>query len=90
MEKKQKEMIIPTIKELEKMSEVDIRTVDQESLVELENIEIDTELPEEERICDYIRQIKNPYCYKSHGVVIKISFAGTKSIEECLQEAIKI
>ena len=66
---------LPTIEELKEMAEVDIHTVDKESLVPIENVQIHAELPDKERLEDYIRQIKNPYCYLSNGVVVKISFA---------------
>ena len=41
-----------------------------------------------ERLEDYIRQIKNPYCYLSNGVIVKISFAGRDTLEECLSRCI--
>ena len=69
---------------LRELASVDIRTIDQEELVDMENVKIDPELPVQERVMDYIRQIKNPYCYRSHGVIVKISFAGTRKLEECL------
>jgi hypothetical protein len=76
-----------TAEELKRMSEVDIRTVDRNELVDIETVEIRTDLPKEERILDYIQQIKNPYCYLSHGVVVKISFSGKKKLEDCIQDA---
>jgi hypothetical protein len=84
---KQKTNSIITAEELRKMSEVDIRTVDRNELVDIETVEIRTDLPKEERIMDYIRQIKNPYCYLSHGVKVKISFAGKKKLEDCISDA---
>ena len=60
---------LPTPEEMQEMAEIDIRTVDTSSLVDIEQVQIQTELPQEERIADYIRQIKNPYCYISHGGV---------------------
>jgi hypothetical protein len=73
--------------ELKRMSEVDIRTVDRECLVDIKDVNINSELPPEERLADYIRQIKNPYCYVSHGVVVKISFTGKKKLEDCIKDA---
>ena len=69
-----------TLEELQDMAAVDIRTVDRNTLVELDDVEIHEELP----------QIKNPYCYKSHGVVVKISFAGKCSLEESLSRCISM
>lgn len=79
-----------TIDELKKMSEIDIRTVDKNTLVDVEDIQIRTDLPKRERIAEYIRQIKNPYCYISHGVVVKISFSGKCTLEECLAKNMKL
>ena len=76
--------VMPTKEELRRMAEVDVREVDPKSLKNLEDVQIDTSLPKRERAADYIRQIGNPYCYISHGVVVKISFSGKRSMEECL------
>lgn len=63
---------MPTIEELQEMAAVDIRNVDKSTLVDLDDVEIHTELPLEERIADYIRQVKNPYCHISNGMIVKI------------------
>jgi hypothetical protein len=77
-------MNIPTSMQLEKMANIDICTVDPDTLVDIETVTIRTDLPKEERILDYIQQIKNPYCYKYKGIVIKVSYAGTRKLEDCL------
>ena len=66
------------------MAKVDVRTVNADDLVDIADVHIDKELPVKDRLADYITQIKNPYCYKSHGVIVKISFAGTRKLEECI------
>ena len=73
---------------LDRMKEADIRSIDTKDLVDIDTVKIQKELPVEERLKDYLRQIKNPYCYLSHGVVVKISFAGTRTLEECLESCI--
>ena len=45
---------LPTPEEMQEMAEIDIRTVDTSSLVDIEQVQIQTELPQEERIADYI------------------------------------
>ena len=72
---------MPTIEELQEMAAVDIRNVDKSTLVDLDDVEIHTELPLEERIADYIRQVKNPYCHISNGMIVKISFSGQDTLE---------
>ena len=76
-----------TPEELRRMREVDIRTVDRDSLTDIAEVKINTELPQEERVLDFIRQIGNPYCYISNGVVVKVSFSGKKSMEDCMKAA---
>ena len=77
-----------TSEELKAMSEVDIRTVDRSTLVDAESVKINTELSTEERIADYIRQIKNPYCYLYKGMVVKISFSGKRKLEDCMKDSL--
>ena len=68
--------------QLREMAQVDIRTVDPADLVEIEDVKICPELPQEERV----RQIKNPYCYLYHGIIVKVSFSGKRSMEDCLKD----
>lgn len=58
---------------LKELQSVDVRTVEIESLVDIKDIKIDTNLPKEERIEDFIKQIKNPYCFRYGDLIIKIS-----------------
>ena len=68
---------ICTPEELEAMRNVDIRTVNPATLRDIRDVKINTALPKEQRIQDYIRQIGNPYCYRHGKYVVKISFADT-------------
>ena len=77
-----------TREELEKLKNVDIKTVKKEDLVDISTVKINTDLPVKERVEDFIRQIKNPYCYLDHGVVVKISFAGKSKLQDCIKTAI--
>ena len=74
--------------QLRELSEVDIRIVDPNELVDIENVRIREDLPIPERVRDYVQQIKNPYCYLDHGVVVRISFAGKAKLEDCLKTAL--
>ena len=74
--------------ELSRLKETDIRTVDPSTLVDAQSVEIDTGLPVLERTIDYIKQVRNPYCYKINGVVIKAVFLGFSSVDECLEGAL--
>ena len=75
---------------LEEMKAVDIRTVDPETLVDIRDVHIDTSLPKEERMRNFLKQIKNPYVFKYKDVVIKTSFANNGlTIEDCLEDYIR-
>ena len=65
--------------------DVDIRTVDRNTLVDINDVAIDKKLPREQRLEDYVRQIGNPYCYKHGKYVVKVGFSDTEvSLEERL------
>lgn len=55
----------------EEMKTIDVRTVDPETLVDVTGIVIDESLSKEERKAEYLRQVKNPYCFRVGDVVIK-------------------
>lgn len=80
----------PLSEQLKEMAQIDISTVDPSGLVDIESVKIKKELPVSERIKDYVSQIKNPYCYVSHGVIVKIIFSGERKLEECLQSCISV
>ena len=66
-----------TQENLEAMRGIDVRTVDLATLLDIRDVKINTELPREERILDFIRQIGNPYCYRHGKYVVKVSYADT-------------
>lgn len=76
---------------LETMKSIDPSTVDRDTLVDIRNVTINTELPKVERAVDFLRQIKNPYCYKHGKYVVKVRFSDTGiSLEERLADYIRI
>ena len=60
---------------MEQMKNVDIRTVDPNDLIDINDVQLCADKPKEERIRDFVRQIKNPYCYKVGKIVVKVSFS---------------
>lgn len=68
--------------DLEAMAGVDIASVDPDSLVDIRDTVVDKSLPREERMLDFIRQIKNPYCFRHGKVVVKIGFSDTDATFE--------
>ena len=56
---------------LEEMKAVDVRTDDPETLIDVTTIKIDENLSKEERKAEYLKQVKNPYCFRVGDVVVK-------------------
>ena len=72
---------------LEEMRLVDVRTVDRDSLVDVTRVHIDEGLPKEERLKEFVRQVKNPYCFRVGNIIVKGSYAGNGvSLNERFEE----
>ena len=56
---------------IEEMKDVDIRTVDPDSLVDVRRVQIPEELTGDERLKEFMRQVKNPFCYRVGNIVVK-------------------
>lgn len=72
------------------MKNTDLATIDRDALVDIRDVKVNTALPKRERALDFIRQIKNPYCYKHGKYVVKVGFTDTEvSLEERLADYIR-
>ncbi len=63
-----------TREQLEKMKYRSIEEIDRSELVDIQNIKIDTQLPSDIRMLQYLEQIKNPYCFLCGDTPVRISF----------------
>ena len=71
---------------IETMKSVSPKTVDRSTLVQRSSIRLDPAAPREDRLREFIKQIRNPYCYLDGKTVVKISFAATDTtMEDCLE-----
>ncbi len=66
-----------TLEQIKAMRDVDIRSVNPETLRDIRDVNVNTALPKRERILDFISQIGNPYCYRHGKYVVKVSFTDT-------------
>ncbi len=65
----------------------EIRT---EELVDIRTVSVDMEKPKEERISEFVQQIRNPYLFKCGEFVVKASFSENgQSLEDCIKGIIK-
>ncbi len=79
-----------TQEQIDAMRNVDVRAVDPDTLRDIRDVKIDAELPKQERILDFIKQIGNPYCYRHGKYVVKVSYTDTDvTLEERLLSYIR-
>ncbi|MCI8534363.1 MAG: hypothetical protein HFG68_02125 [Hungatella sp.] len=72
---------------MEEWKKVDVREVDMDTLVDIRDVNIDMDWPREKRIEEFIRQIKNPYCFKVGKVAVKVEFSeGDATFEDRVKE----
>ncbi len=72
---------------VEEWKNVDVREVDMDTLVDIRDVNIDMDWPKEKRIEEFIRQIKNPYCFKVGKVAVKVEFSeGDATFEDRVKE----
>ena len=67
---------------IETMKNVSPKTVDRSTLVQRSSIRLNPAAPREDRLREFIKQIRNPYCYLDGKTVVKISFAETDTTME--------
>ncbi len=66
-----------TEEQFKAMRDIDVRTVDPDTLHDIRDVNVNMDLPKEKRMLDFLRQIGNPYCYRHGKYVVKVSFAET-------------
>lgn len=72
--------------DLEAMKNIDIQMVESKTLKDIRDVKINTDLPREERLREFIEQIGNPYRFKCGKTIIKVKFADTQvTLEERLK-----
>ena len=81
-----------TLPEILAMQRVDVRQVDRSTLRDIRDVPVQTDLPRQERILDFIRRIGNPYCFNYKGYVVKISHIKTDTtfqdlMLDCIRES---
>ena len=62
--------------DFEALRQVDVRTVDPDTLVDIKELDIDKTLPREQRMAEFVRQVKNPYCFKVGKVAVSVGYSG--------------
>ena len=70
-------MAIKTMVDLEQLRSVNPDEVNRNDLVDIQDIVVESWLPKEERIADFIQKVKNPYLCKCGNMVVQSVFEET-------------
>lgn len=56
-------------------------------LADIRDVTVDPNLPKEERIAEFLRQIKNPYCFRCGKFTVRAQFSQNGlTLEDCLKQ----
>lgn len=66
------------ILDVDEMKRIDVTKVNRADLIDVKDVSINRFLNQERQINDFVRQIKNPYCYKYGDYIVKIGFEDTE------------
>ena len=73
-------------KTLQELKRVNIKEVNPDELVDISEIEIDTEQSVQKRVKEYVEQVHNPYLVRVGEYVVKIGYS---DCEETLNDRMK-
>ena len=63
--------------------------ISTDNLVDIRDVCVDKNLPKQERVAEYIRQIKDPYIFKCGRFIVTARFAeDAPALEDCLHRLI--
>lgn len=75
--------------EVDEMRNVDVTKVEWEDLVDIRKVKVNPHQSQEGKVMDFVRQIRNPYCYRYGDYIVKIGFEDTAvTLTERLREMI--
>lgn len=73
---------------LEALQSVQLEDVAREELGDLKSVVLGTEQSMEERLIEFVRQVKNPYLFRVGPLVVKIGAGGSGDFREALARGI--
>lgn len=63
-----------TVKQPDEMRRPEPHKIDRAGLVDIRGIKIDTNLPPDQRMINYLEQVKNPYCFLCGDSAVCVRF----------------
>ena len=78
------------VEKLDKCRNINLDEIDINDVDEITNIKIDRRKSSNERILDFLNEVKNPYIFKVNGKLVRIRFSDTeKTADDCLTSVLQ-
>ena len=78
------------VEKLDKCRNLNLNEIDINEVDEITNIKIDRRKSSNERILDFLNEVKNPYIFKVNGKLVRIRFSDTeKTADDCLTSVLQ-
>lgn len=75
-----------TKEQYEQLIKIDIRQIDPATVPDIREVQVNTDLPPEERIIDAVRQMNgNPFVYRCGDILVKSVFMGKEPLQSVLE-----
>ena len=75
---------------LERCKNIKLDDINPDDVDEISSIKIDRRKPSNERILDFLTQVKNPYVFKVKGKLVRMSFSENgPSADDCLTRVLE-
>lgn len=72
---------------LDRCKKIKLEDIDPNDVDEITDLKIDKRKSSNERILDFLNNVKNPYVFKYKGRLVKYSFSeNSKSADDCLSD----
>lgn len=66
-------------------------TKDPQTLVDIRDVVLDRSLEQTERIKSFLKQIKDPYCFKVGDVVVNVAYTeGGATLNDCFADMLSV
>lgn len=76
--------------QLNEYRSMSVAEADKEQLADISEIRINHDLPIENRAAALLKEIRNPYCFRYNDMVVKVSFTGKRSLDDCIAGCISL
>lgn len=62
-----------------------------EELVDIRDVKLDSSMGQAERVKSFLKQIKNPYCFRVGDVVVNVAYTkGGATLNDCFADMLSI